>query len=146
LLGNTSTELRMRCLVLPLLFVVAGCGGSTAPGNGGNTSLLMTNKLLDNFVYITWKNGEGVSGKDSVVPGMTNQCVRFTAPDSASWIINAAETNGGTASVGGNWYHPPDRAAWTVIVLPGPMIYAWDSAAAASGLVYGQTRPIPQLC
>ena len=73
LLGNTSTELRMRCLVLPLLFVVAGCGGSTAPGNGGNTSLLMTNKLLDNFVYITWKNGRSFR-PDSVARG-DNQCV-----------------------------------------------------------------------
>jgi hypothetical protein len=27
-----------------------------------------------------------------------------------------------------------------------PLIYAWDSAAAVNGPVYGVTRPIPQPC
>lgn len=139
-----------------LVSAVIGCSSSTEPNKAGDPSLLITNNLPFDYVYVTWQDGNAIIGRDSVAPMTALQCVRFLAqPDSAKWIITVTEHSGGSltwASVGGNWFNPADRPAWNVIVTSQfppngtPLIAAWDSAAAVNGPVYGETRAIPKPC
>lgn len=114
----------MRSLFVLSLAFLAACGGSTEPGKAGDPALLITNNLDHDFVYITWQDGDAIIGKDSVAPRTASQCVRFLAqPDSAKWIVTASEDRGGgqrsSASVGGVWFDPAARPAWTVVVNSG---------------------------
>jgi hypothetical protein len=115
----------MRTLLSLAAFAfLAACSSSTEPSKAGDPSLLFTNNLDHDYVYVTWQDGNAIFGRDSIAPRTANQCVRFTAqPDSARWVITAGETSPGsptpTTSQGGNWFNPEDRPAWNVVVNPG---------------------------
>ncbi len=112
----------MRRLLAGLLFVVA-CSGTTEPkSKAGDPSILVTNNL-GVYTYITWKDGQGIVGRDSVA-GHITQCVRFLAqPDSAYWEASATEAVGGNPESTGTirnpavgFFNPADRPAWTLVV------------------------------
>jgi hypothetical protein len=147
----------MRASLVLLILALAACGSSTEPNKAGDPSLLITNNMPADYVFVTWQDGNAIIGRDSVAPHTANQCVRFTAqPDSAKWLIVIMDSQLGvspdraTSTLGGAWFNPADRPAWDVEVNPipngSPLIFAWDSAAAASGPVYGRMRDIPTPC
>lgn len=120
--------------LLVLLFCAA-CGSSTEP-LAGDPALLVTNDLDASWVFVTWKDGQGIIGRDSVPPRTASQCIRFTAqPDSAYWQISASE-NGHTTEQTAAWFNPSDRPAWSVHVYEGggvvsvPVILAQDTEMA----------------
>lgn len=103
------------------LVALAACSSSTAPSSAGDPSLLFTNNLPSDYVYITWKDGNAILGRDSIPPRTASQCVRFTAqPDSAYWSITASETQNGlptnTANATAPYFNPTSRPAWRVVV------------------------------
>lgn len=98
------------------LTLTAACGSSTAPGGAKDPSLLFTNNLDSSWVYITWRDGQVIEGRDSIAPRTRSQCVRFLAqPDSAYWTITAHE-NGGLATATAPYFNPASRPAWSVVV------------------------------
>lgn len=107
----------MRLLLASAVLVLAACRSSTEPA--GDPSILVTNDLPASWVYVNWKDGQGIVGKDSVA-ARTTKCVRFTAqPDSAYWEAVATE-NGYTTTVRSpSWFNPSDRPAWTLGVTEG---------------------------
>jgi hypothetical protein len=144
----------MRALgILSLGFTLAACGSSSAPANSVGPSVLITNTLVDTYVHVTWADASiSPLFSDSIAPRTATRCLRFAVPrDSARWTIKATESGGGWTSSSSYWYKVGDRRAWEVLILESspagtPQIYAWDSASAVSGLVYGQTREIPPHC
>jgi hypothetical protein len=151
---------RFRVLLVPLVSAVIQCGGPSDPQYtpGPGPSLLITNKLVGNRVYVTWTDAAGqILTSDSVGPRVSKRCVRLqpVVSDSAQWTVRATESNEGTpltSSVVSYWYHVGDRRAFEVLVFSAtaqsqsPTIQAWDSASAANGPVYGQTREVPPHC
>lgn len=108
---------------LPVLLIVAflgACSSSTEPSKAGDPSILVTNDLPSDWVYITWKDGLGIVGRDSVAPRTASQCVRFLAqPDSAYWEATTVE-NGYSATVtSAEWFNPADAPAWSIHVFDG---------------------------
>jgi hypothetical protein len=126
--------------IIGAALVAAACSSSTSPvSKAGDPSLLFTNNLPNDYVYITWQDGNAIIGKDSIPPHTANQCVRFTAqPDSARWVITASETPPGgsieTSSETAPWFNPAARPAWNVRVdhnaTGSPSIFASDTTAA----------------
>lgn len=100
-----------------LLLSTIACSSST--GLAGDPSILVTNDLPNSWVYVSWKDGQGTLGRDSVA-ARTTKCVRFLAqPDSAYWEASATE-NGYTNVVRSPaWFNPSDRPAWTLNVTEG---------------------------
>ena len=111
-----------RFLSLVAVVALAACSSSsTGPASkAGDPSLLITNNLQSDYVYITWQDGAAIIGHDSVAPRTANQCVRFTAqPDSAYWSITASDPNLGTSNMTAPYFNPSDRPAWNVVVSEG---------------------------
>jgi hypothetical protein len=108
------------------LFVLAACGSSTDPSKAGDPSLLITNNLDSTWVYITWRDGAVIEGRDSVPPRTASQCVRFLAqPDSAYWDVRV-QVNTIVTTQTYPYFNPADRPAWRVVVYdkagsPGPV-------------------------
>lgn len=109
----------MRYLLASAILFLSACGSSTDL-KAGDPSILVTNDLPSNWVYVTWKDGQGIVGRDSVAPRTANQCVRFLAqPDSAYWEASATE-NGSTEIIRSpTWFNPSDRPAWSLHVFAG---------------------------
>lgn len=107
----------MRNIFIFALILTAACSSSTAPASkAGDPSLLFTNNLDSGWVYITWRDGAVIEGRDSIAPRIASQCVRFTAqPDSAYWTITARE-NGGLSTATAPYFNPESRPAWSVVV------------------------------
>jgi hypothetical protein len=146
----------MRFYLLPLLVVVNGCGGTNDPRIPLAPSLLITNTLANDKVYVEWNDAaDRRLGTDSIGPRISNRCIRLRPvdTDSAQWTLTASESVGGvrlTSTVTSYWYHASDVRASEVLVISSqqgsPSIMAWDSAAAVDGPVFGQTREIPPHC
>lgn len=110
----------MRALVAAFVLALAACGSSTDPSKAGDPSLLFTNDT-GSWVYVTWRDGDAIEGKDSVPPRTPSQCVRFLAqPDSAYWDISVNDPIGGSAEVTAPYFNPADRPAWRVTVSSSP--------------------------
>lgn len=147
--------IRRYCFV-PLFVVVTACGGTSEPRISLGPSLLITNTLDNEKVYVVWNDASGARlGTDSVGPRVSNRCVRLRPvnADSAQWTLTATESVGGvrlTSTVTSYWFHPGDVRAAEVLVISSqqesPNIMAWDSASAVQGPVYGQTREVPPHC
>lgn len=106
----------MSRIAIALAVLLTACGSSTAPSKAGDPSLLFTNNLPNDYVYVTWQDGEGIIGMDSVAPRTTNQCIRFLAqPDSAKWSVVATEA-GQVSRQSYPWFNPANRPAWRVVV------------------------------
>jgi hypothetical protein len=104
----------MRALSLVALAFVIACGSSTEPALAGDPSILVTNDLPSSWVYVNWKDGQGVLGRDSVAARAT-KCVRFLAqPDSAYWDATASENGYTTVVRSPSWFNPSDRPAWAL--------------------------------
>lgn len=142
--------------VVPLLVVVNGCGGTIGPTIPLAPSLLITNTLLNDKVYVAWNDAAATRlSTDSVGPRVSNRCIhlRPVDADSAQWTLTATEFVDGvrlTSTVTSYWFHPGDvRAAEVLVISSGqgsPSIMAWDSASAVHGPVYGQMREVPPHC
>jgi len=142
-----------------LLFVATACGESTEPRTPIGPSLLITNTLTSEHVYVDWNDGlGGLIQSDSVGPGVPKRCIRLqpVVTDSARWIVRATQQQGVgpplTSSVRSHWFHAGDVRAGEVFVGPAPSQFqsptmvAWDSASAVAGPVAGVTREIPPHC
>jgi hypothetical protein len=102
-----------------VMLVLGACSGATGP-SAGDPSILVTNDLPSSWVYVTWKDGQGIVGRDSVAPRTVGQCVRFTAqPDSAYWEAVATENGATTIVRSPTWFNPSDRPAWSLDVTEG---------------------------
>jgi hypothetical protein len=141
------------------LLVATGCGESTDPkAESPGPSLLITNTLSAEKVYVTWNDAAGrLLFADSVGPRVSNRCIRLqpVTADSAQWTLKATvilDFSPLISTVTSYWFHPGDRRAAEVIVVSAapqrgsPTIMAWDSASAVNGPVYGETREIPPHC
>lgn len=141
---------------LPLLVVVNACGGTTEPRTVVGPSLLVTNSLVHDKVYVAWNDASGTRlSTDSVGPRVSNRCIRLRPvdADSARWTLTAAEFVDGvrlTSTVTSYWFHLGDFRATKVVVVSSqqasPTIMAWDSASAVNGPVHGQMREVPPHC
>lgn len=99
---------------LLVLLSVLACSSST--GLAGDPTILVTNDLPADWVFVNWKDGQGILGRDSVAP-RTVKCVRFLAqPDSAYWEATATENNSTTGVRSPSWFNPASRPAWTLRV------------------------------
>lgn len=108
-----------RLSVLIVALIAAACSSSTAPSKAGDPSLLFTNNLDSSWVYITWRDGAVIEGRDSIPPRTASQCVRFLAqPDSAYWTITAHD-QGASSNVTAPYFNPATRPAWKVVVSSG---------------------------
>jgi hypothetical protein len=146
----------MRFYFLPLLVVVNGCGGAIDPRIPLAPSLLITNTLVNDRVYVAWNDAaDRHLSTDSIGPRVSNRCIRLRPvdADSAQWTLTATESVDGvrlTSTVISYWYHPGDVRAAEVLVISSqqgsPTILAWDSAAAVGGPVFGQVREVPPHC
>lgn len=106
----------MRSVALVLTLLSIACSSSTEPGTAGDPSLLFTNTLDNSYVYVTWRDGQEIFGRDSVAPHTANQCIRFLAqPDSAYWEVTVTE-DAQTSAQSYDWFNPADRPAWNVVV------------------------------
>lgn len=111
----------MSRIAIALAVLLTACGSSST-GLAGDPSILVTNDLQSSWVYVTWKDGQGIVGRDSVAPRTANHCVRFLAqPDSAYWEATATE-NGSLSTVRspGPWFNPASRPAWSLHVYDDP--------------------------
>jgi hypothetical protein len=143
---------------IPLLVLVNACGGTgtSEPRIPLAPSLLISNALVGDKVYVAWNDASGSRlSTDSVGPGLSNRCIRLRPvdADSAQWTLTATESVAGvrlTSTVISYWFHPGDVRAAEALVISSqqgsPTILAWDSAAAVGGPVYGQNREIPPHC
>jgi hypothetical protein len=145
-----------RFCFLPLLVVVNACGGTSEPRIPVGPSLLITNALVSDKVYVAWNDAsDSRLSTDSVGPRVSNRCIRLRPvdADSAQWTLTATELVDGvrlTSTVTSYWFHPGDVRAAEVLVLSNqqgsPTMVAWDSASAVNGPVFGQTREVPPHC
>lgn len=143
---------------LPLLVLVNACGGTgtSEPRIPLAPSLLITNALVSDKVYVAWNDAsDSRLSTDSVGPHVSNRCIRLRPvdADSAQWTLTATELVDGvrlTSTVTSYWFHPGDVRAAEVMVISSqqgsPTIMAWDSASAVQGPVFGQTREVPPHC
>ena len=146
----------MRFYFFPLLVVVNACGGASDPRSPLTPSLLITNTLVNDKVYVEWNDAaDRHLSTDSIGPGVSNRCIRLRPvdADSAQWTLTATESVDGvrlTSTVTSYWYHLGDVRASEVLVISSqqqsPIILAWDSAAAVNGPVFGQAREVPPHC
>ncbi len=149
----------IRLMAALLLFGLIACdGGVSDPQPATAPSLLVTNNLFRDRVYVAWKGPDGqLLLKDSVGPRLSRRCVRLqpVATDSAQWTLTASEIIDGvplTSIAISYWFHVGDRRAFEIVVLSGsaqrqsPTIVPWDSAMAVDGPVEGQTRETPPHC
>ena len=103
----------MSRIAIALAVLLTACGSSST-GLAGDPSLLFSNSTAS-WVYVTWRDGAVIEGKDSVPPHTNSQCVRFLAqPDSAYWDIKINDPIGGTAEQTAPYFNPADRPAWQV--------------------------------
>ena len=148
-----------RPIAALLLFGVIACdGGVSDPQPATAPSLLITNNLLYDRVYVAWNGADGqLLFKDSVGPGLSRRCVHLqpVATDSAQWRLTASEMVDGvrlTSFATSYWFHVGDLRAFEIVVLStsaqrqSPTIVLWDSAMAANGPVDGRTRETPPHC
>jgi hypothetical protein len=147
-----------RFCFLPLLVLVNACGGTgtSEPKIPLGPSLLITNALVNDKVYVAWNDAsDSRLSTDSVGPRVSNRCIRLRPvdADSAQWTLTATELVDGvrlTSTVTSYWFHPGDVRAAEVLVISSqqgsPNIMAWDSASAVNGPVFGQTREVPPHC
>lgn len=146
-------------LFIIMLVLDTGCGGVSDPQTQtpNAPSLLITNKLARDSVYLSWTGADGrLLSADTVGPGVSRRCSRLqpVVSDSAHWALTATEVVGGlplTSILTSNWYHVGDLRAVEAVVsssgqLRSPDILAWDSATAVGGVVTGQTLEIPPHC
>ena len=143
---------------LPLLVLVNACGGTgtSEPRIPLAPSLLITNALVSDKVYVAWNDASDIRlSTDSVGPRVSNRCIRLRPvdADSAQWTLTATELVDGvrlTSTVTSYWFHLGDVRAAEVMVISSqqasPIIMAWDSAAAVDGPVFGQSREVPPHC
>lgn len=152
----TQSRTVRRFCSLPLLVVVNACGGTTEPEIPLGPSLLITNALVRDKVYVEWNDASDTRlSTDSVGPGVSNRCIRLRPvdADSAQWTLTATEFVDGvrlTSTVSSYWFHPGDVRAAEVLVISSqqgsPSMIAWDSASAVNGPVHGQMREVPPHC
>lgn len=149
----------LALFIIMLVLDATACGGVSEPQAQTPTapSLLITNKLAHDSVYLSWTSFNGrLLSADTVGPGVSRRCARLqpVAIDSAHWSLTATEVVGGqplTSIFGSNWYHVGDLRAVEAVVsssgqLRSPDILVWDSLTAVSGVVTGQTLEIPPHC
>ena len=151
--------MKIRSHTVALLLGLVACDGSTAPQPVTHPSLLVTNNLAHDWVYVVWMGAHGqVLFADSVGPKVSRRCVRLqpVAADSAHWTLTAGESSEGstlTSAVMSPWYQVGDLRALGVLVssaLPrqSPNIVVWDSVGVmgAFGPLPAQTLEVPPHC
>ena len=141
--------MKIRSHTVALLLGLIACDGATGPQPVTHPSLLVTNNLTNDWVYVVWMGARGqVLFADSVGPKVSRRCVRLqpVPADSAHWTLTAAESSDGStlsSTVMSPWYQVGDLRALGVLVssaLPrqSPSIVVWDSVG-----VMGAFAPLP---
>lgn len=109
--------MRFRSPVLLILLVLfTACGKApTAPG-GVDPTVLITNQLSTDTVFFTWRDGQGVLGADTVLPGRVS-CTRFLARADSAYFRAEASYLGAKTIYTQPWFDPVSRSAWTMRVV-----------------------------
>lgn len=102
------------------LLALIACGGSGTGPLGLDPAILFNNHL-QYPVYLEWRDGQAIVGRDTVAAGEMAHCSHFLAqPDSAYFQIVATDESGGygprTSTITAPYFHPLDRPAWRVDV------------------------------
>lgn len=103
---------------LALLVLLVACSKSPAGPMGVDPTVLITNQLMQDTVFFTWRDGLGVSGADTILPGRT-ACEKFFArPDSAYFGLTARDQQNGNAlgTYSAPWFNPDTTVEWTITV------------------------------
>jgi hypothetical protein len=104
--------------------LLAACSHSATgptPPSGADPTLLITNLNMatPDTVYFTWRDGQGITGSVTVLPG-AQSCTMFTAQvDSAYFHAVAYFTSSysgarDSATYTAGWFNPTARPAWTM--------------------------------
>ena len=105
-----------RLLLLTAVLLAACSSGATGP-QGIDPTVLITNQTAADTLYFTWRDGQGITGTATVLPGGSS-CTRFLAQaDSAYFDAHATNTQfNTTATYTQPWFDPTARPAWTMLV------------------------------
>src|SRR5690349_4709186 len=108
-------ELPMKRYAALLLLLVACSKDSSGPA-GIDPTVLITNQLAVDTVFFTWRDGQGVVGADTILPGTTS-CTRFLARADSAYFQATASFQGAATLYTQPWFDPGSRSAWTMMVV-----------------------------
>lgn len=127
-----------RALWLVVL-VLAACGGaSTGPAAGLDPTVLITNGTTTDTLFFTWRDGQGITGAVTVLPGGTS-CTKFLAQaDSAYFDALARHVAYPTPyTYTQPWFNPATRPAWTMHYDP-----TGQSGPPTGGILVADVSPV----
>src|SRR4029077_3822787 len=105
----------MKQLLIAVV-LLAACSNATGP-QGLDPTVLITNQAVSDTLFFTWRDGQGIVGSATVLPGVQS-CTKFTArADSAYFQANTMNNQYGVAATYLQpWFDPATRPAWTMQV------------------------------
>ncbi|HEY6223473.1 MAG TPA: hypothetical protein VIW26_06800 [Gemmatimonadales bacterium] len=103
----------MKSILCCLAVLFAACHSATGP-QGIDPTVLITNRSSADTVHFTWRDGQGIAGTVTVLPGGTS-CTRFVAQADSAYFDATANHPGGTAAYTQPWFDPGARPAWTMV-------------------------------
>lgn len=98
-----------------LLLLLAACSKNSTGPSGVDPTVLIANGLSVDSVFFTWRDGQGVVGADTVLPGRT-VCAAFTARPDSAYFQGVASYLGQTTTYTAPWFNPADHPAYTMTV------------------------------
>lgn len=114
----------MRYLTACLFLV--GCGGATAPHGGAvDPTVLIRNQTSTDTLFFTWRDGQGIVGRDNVLPGTTG-CEKFLARADSAYFEAHISVGMSSDSYTQPWFDPLGRSAWTMTIPQHGGIFVTD--------------------
>lgn len=97
------------------LVLLAACSKSPSGPAKLDPTVLITNPLSSDTLYFTWRDGQGIAGSVTVLPG-SSSCTHFTAQaDSAYFEAHWADAvTHEWAAYTQPWFDPATHPAWTM--------------------------------
>lgn len=98
------------------LLLLAACSRDSTGTTGIDPTVQITNQLATDTLFFTWRDGQGVVGTATVLPG-TVSCTRFIARPDSAYFVATARYQGALTTYTQPWFDPSARNAWTMRVL-----------------------------
>lgn len=96
-----------------LAVLLAACGGSSTGPALIDPTVLITNLSTTDTLVFTWRDGQGITGGVTVLPGGSS-CTKFLAQADSAYFDAQAHGAGGAGGYTQPWFDPSSRPAWTM--------------------------------